>query len=66
MHGLGLCIKLESYVAHMFYAWLLIHNTEVPIATRRNKNDISLDKYTTVFSWGAKNSNKKEHTMNNH
>ena len=21
MHGLGLCIKLNSFVAHMFYVW---------------------------------------------
>ena len=21
MHGLGLCIKINSYVANMFYAW---------------------------------------------
>ena len=21
MHVLGLCIKVDSYVAHMFYAW---------------------------------------------
>ena len=21
MHGLGLCIKLNSFVSHMFYAW---------------------------------------------
>ena len=21
MHGLGLCMKVDSYVAHMFYAW---------------------------------------------
>ena len=32
MHGLGLCIKLDSFVAHMFYEWLFSHNTAVPIA----------------------------------
>ena len=32
MYGLGLCIKLDSFVAHMFYEWLFSHNTAVPIA----------------------------------
>ena len=36
-HGLGLCIKLDSYVAHMFYAWSFIHNTSVPITIKNNK-----------------------------
>ena len=55
MHGLGLCIKVDSYVAHIFYAWLFSHNTAVPIA---KKNFLSLNKNTTVFAWGAVNSNK--------
>ena len=37
MHGLGLCIKVDSYVAHMFYAWSFGHNTAVPIAIKNNK-----------------------------
>ena len=31
MHGLVLFIKVDSYVAHIFYAWSFSHNTEVPI-----------------------------------
>ena len=27
MHVLVLCIKVDSYVAHMFYAWSFSHNT---------------------------------------
>ena len=30
--GLRLCIKLNSFVAHMFYAWSLNNNTSVQIA----------------------------------
>ena len=41
MHGLGLCIK--SYVAHMLYAWYFIHNTEVPIAIKKNNYYLSLN-----------------------
>ena len=58
MHGLGLCIKLDSYVAHMFYAWSLNHNTSVPTALKNNNCFIYLNTYTTFFSWGAVNSNK--------
>ena len=35
MHGLGLCIKVDGYVAHFFYAWSFIHNTAVPIDTNK-------------------------------
>ena len=35
MNVLGLCIKVYSYVAHMFYEISLSHNTAVPIATKR-------------------------------
>ena len=35
MHGLGLCIKLDSFVAHMFYVWSFSHNTAVPIAIKK-------------------------------
>ena len=58
MYGLGLCIKVDSYVAHMFYAWLLSHNTEVTISIKKNKYFLSLNTKTTVFSWGSVNSNK--------
>ena len=34
MHGLGLCIKVDSYVAHMFYAWSFSH-TEFPIDIKK-------------------------------
>ena len=37
MHILALCIKVHSYVAHMFYAWSFSHNTVVPIAINKNK-----------------------------
>ena len=29
MHGILLCIKLNSYMAYMFYAWSLSHNASV-------------------------------------
>ena len=35
MHGLGLCVKVDNYVVHIFYDWSLSHNTEVPIAIKR-------------------------------
>ena len=37
MHGLGLCIKVDIYVAHMFYAWSFSCNTAVSIAIKKNK-----------------------------
>ena len=58
MHGLGLCIRLDNFVAHMFYAWTFIYNTAVPIAINKNKYFISLNTGTTLFYWGAGNSNK--------
>ena len=36
MHGLGLCIKLNSFVTHMFYVWKLSHNKAVPIYIKYN------------------------------
>ena len=60
MHGLVLCIKLDSYVAYMFYACPFVHNTEVPIYINQNNYYISLNTYTTVFSWGAGNSNQNK------
>ena len=41
MEGLVICIKLNSYVAHIFYAWLFIHNASVPILIK-HKNIIFL------------------------
>ena len=58
MNGLVLCIKVDSYVAHMFYACSFSHNTAVPIAKKKNKYFISLNTNTTVFSWGSSSSNK--------
>ena len=58
MHGLGLCIKLNSFVAHMFYAWSFSHNTVVQIAIKHNRKFLSLNTYTNVFTWGNVNSNK--------
>ena len=58
MHGLGLFIKVDSYVTRIFYAWLLSNNTSVPIAINRNKYFLYLNTNTTVFAWGAGNSNK--------
>ena len=57
-HGLGLCTKLNIFVAHMFYAWSLDHNKEVPIAINKKKHSLSLNSYTTVFAWGSDNPNK--------
>ena len=58
MHGLGLCIQVDSYVAHMFYTWSFIHNTAVTISINRNIYFISLNTNTTVFAWGGGNPNK--------
>ena len=58
MHGLGLCNKVDSYVAHMLYEWSLIHNTAVLISIKKNKWSLSLNTNTTVFAWGAGNYNK--------
>ena len=32
LHGFRLCIKIDSYVAHMFYAFLFSHIKAVPIS----------------------------------
>ena len=58
MHGLGLCIKVDSYVAHLFYTWSFSLNTAVSISKKNNKYFLSLNTNTTVFYWGAVNSNK--------
>ena len=51
MHGLELCIKVDSYVAHMFYARSFSHNISVPIDIKNNTYFIYLNKNTTVFDW---------------
>ena len=38
MYGLGFFIKVDSYVAHMLYAWSFGNNTVVPISIKRSKN----------------------------
>ena len=48
-----------------FYKWSFSHNKNVPIAIQHNKYYLSLDKYTTVFSWGSVTSNKTEHILAN-
>ena len=58
MNGLGLCIKVDSYVDYMFYAWSFSHNTAVPIYKKKNKQLLSLNKNTTVFACGDGNYNK--------
>ena len=58
MHGLGLYIKVDSYVAHMFYAWSFSHNIAVSMAINNNKYFISLNTNNAVFSWVAGKSNK--------
>ena len=58
MRGLVLCIKVDSYVAHMFYSWSFIHNISVPIAIKNKRYFLSLNKNTTLFSLGDVNSNK--------
>ena len=37
MYGLGLCIKVDSYVAHMFYVWSFRYNIAVSIVRKKNK-----------------------------
>ena len=51
INGLGLCIKVDIYVAYMFYAWSFSHNTAVTISTNKNKYILSLKTKTTAFSW---------------
>ena len=42
MHGLVLCIKVDSYMSHMFYVWSFSHDTAVPVAIKNNKYFLSL------------------------
>ena len=65
MNVIGSRIKLNSYVAHMLYAWLFSHNASVTIDIKQNKNYISLVTHTTVFYSCYGNSNKTEHILYN-
>ena len=58
MDGLVLCIKVDSYVEHLLYAWSFSYNTAVPIAIKKSKYFPSLNKNTTLFTWGYGNYNK--------
>ena len=58
MHGLGIFIKLNSLVSHMFYARSFINNIELPISIDQNKYYLSLDTYIPVFAWGDGNNIK--------
>ena len=58
MQGLGIFIKVDSYVAHMFFAWSFSYSTAVPTDIKKNKYFLSMNKNTTVFDWVAVNFNK--------
>ena len=58
MHVLGICIKLNSYVADMFYTWSLSHKTALPIYMRQNKYFLSFGTYNTSLSQGSINLHK--------
>ena len=58
VHGLLLCINVDSYVVHIFYAFLFGHNKAVPISINKNKCFISLNTHTTTLAWVSGNSNK--------
>ena len=58
MHGMGLCINVDIYLALMFYAWPFSHNKAVPISIKDNKYFLSLNINTTLFYCGAGNSDK--------
>ena len=60
MRGLRLYIKVDSYMAHMFYACSLSNNTLLPIAINKSKYFISFNTYIAVFDLVASNSNKIE------
>ena len=53
MHDLGTCVKPQSYVAHMFYAWSFSHNTVVPVAKQGLSFYLSLDSCTILFFLGC-------------
>ena len=38
MYGLGLCIKLNIFVSHMFYTWSFSNNSALSIASNQKNN----------------------------
>ena len=48
MHGFGLCIKVDSNIAHIFYVWSFIHNIAVAITIKENKYVFSLNSHTNT------------------
>ena len=58
MHRIGLWIKVDSYVAYMFYLWSFIHNTSFPIAIKKLKEIYFLEYKHFCISWEAGNYNK--------
>ena len=40
MHGLVLCIKLENFVAHMFYEFSFIRDKAVPMDIKKKEEKI--------------------------
>ena len=43
VHGLGLCIRVDSYVEQMVYAWSFCNNIASPISINNKKYFISLN-----------------------
>ena len=58
MRRLGICVKLEIYVALMFYVCFFIQDLAVPYSKKIEKFYFSLDSYATVVSWVVGNSRK--------
>ena len=52
MYGLVLFIKLNTFVAHMFYVWLFSNNKSVPIYIKQNKYFLSLNTHTLMCLLG--------------
>ena len=66
MNGLGLCIKLNSYVADMFYAWLFSHNAEIPIDIELLKTKFSYIHIPWCLIGAPGIQIKIEHILKNH
>ena len=58
MLELGICIKPESCVEHIFYAWLFSHNTAMPVLFKKDKYYISLNKCNTTIIMDCKRETK--------
>ena len=52
LYQFGSCIKLNYFVAHMFYTLSFSNDTSVPIAIYKIEKIDYLNTYTTVFNWG--------------